>query len=350
ELEKEVLVKKAEDQTKQDETILAKKDEELMADEKTRKLEILKSKKPESKTKEEKMELRIHELVDKMDKLEKSGTATKAELDAAKADSEKAKKELADLKKSLSMTSEDKIKSKVKDEVKKLRETYLSEDKEKPREERREMTKDELDEWRMEDVDAANEWSVRRSLRRVEEERRVFSDEVMTHKATEILDKQEESQKRVFTKHPELDNDKRKDELLKQGKSKEEVLKILCDENPKYKACLDILNENREKYMLSPDGPELIATEMEKRLGKETPKASTEEIEKLKAEVERLKAEKEELEGLDTSHGSTRHGNPPPSDETELDKKQVELAKKVKLDPSKLKARVKYRKEQGFDD
>lgn len=340
-------VKEAEEQTKKDEVILSKKDEELNDEEKSRKAEVLKTKKPESKTKEEKMELRIHELVDKVDKLEKSGTATKADLETAKTNAETAKKELDDLKKSLSMSPEDKVKTKVKDEIGKLRNKYLDEDKSKPREERREMTKEELEDWRQEDFDAASEWANRRTLRRVQEERKLFADEVMTLKANEILDKQEESQKRVFVKHPELNNDKRREELIKQGKSKEEVLKILQDESPKYKLCLEILNENRDKYMLAENGPELIVEEMEKRLPKEkpeeTPKAD-EEVVKLKARIAELEAERD----LDTSITSTRHGDTHPS-ETEIDKKQAEIAKKVGLDPAKVAARVKARKERGYD-
>ena len=49
---------------------------------------------------------------------------------------------------------------------------------------------------------------------------------ILEIKAENILDKQQESAKRTYIKHPELDISKRQSELLKEGKSKDEIAAI----------------------------------------------------------------------------------------------------------------------------
>ena len=49
---------------------------------------------------------------------------------------------------------------------------YLEEDKDKPREERREMSKEELDNWYLEDMPEAQDWVSNRAIRRHEDRKR----------------------------------------------------------------------------------------------------------------------------------------------------------------------------------
>jgi len=330
----ETKVTELEKQAEQDKEILSKKESDLTEPEKQRKAEIDKGKKEsEEKEKKSNVQKRIDELTGKIKDLERDKDATRAEKDELRA-------ELDAVKKQLSLTPQDKVKEKLKGEMSSRVNKYLEEDKSLPREDRREMTDDELDEWASEDYKAANEWMTKRTLRRIEEER----DIKQSLKAEEILDKQEESAKRTYAKHPELDISERQVELVKEGKKPKEIVEILCKENPKYKLAMEIYKENPYKYMLADNAPELIVAEIEKRTSKESEKKDDEEVESLKAEIERLKAEKEKLENLDSSISSTRQ--PPPKEElTELEKSQIKLAGEVGLGKDKLKNRLKWRKE-----
>lgn len=326
-----------ETQAKKDEEILTKKEDDLTPEQKTRKTELVKIKQDaEEKEKKSNVQKRIDELTGKVKDLERDNTSTKAERDAIR-------NELDGLKKQLSMTPNDKIKEKVKSEMSSRVNKYIEADKGLPRENRREMTKEEIDEWALEDWEAANEWVSRRTIRRVEEERDFKLNLETSLKAEEILDKQEISSKRTYIKHPELDTSKRKEELRKEGKKTEEIHNILLEENEKYKMCFDVYNENPNKWIVLDNAPELIVEEMEKRLSK-MPKKEDSEVEKLRAEVERLKAEKAQLEGLDSGISSTRHA-PPKEDLTDFEKQQIKLAEEVGLNRDKIKARVSWRKD-----
>ena len=129
-------VKLAEEQVKKDEVILSKKEEELDEAEKGRKVELDKVKDKDEKSNIQK---RFDELTLKIRTLEADKEATKAEKDSIKT-------ELDGIKKQLSMTPQDVAKEKVKGELNSRKAKYLDEDKSKPREDRREMDKPELDE------------------------------------------------------------------------------------------------------------------------------------------------------------------------------------------------------------
>ncbi len=323
-------------QAQKDEDILSKDEKDLTEDEKSRKAEIMKVKAVEDdKSKKSNVQKRFDELTAKVKELEADRDATRAEKEAARA-------ELAEIKARLSMTPQDVARKKVRDEMTKRRESYLAEDADRPREERREMSKEELDEWVLEDYEGAQEWISKRTLRRVEEERELSRNIEHTTKAEAILTKQEVSAARTFEKYPELNIAKRRDELKAQGKSKDETLKIICAENPTYKLCLDIYHENPDKYMLAEDGPELIVAEMEKRSskGKGIGK-STDEVAELKRLIAEKDAEIERLKGIDDDIGSTRHASP--KDNDVLSKEAEKLAREVNLDPKRLAARIKVR-------
>ena len=330
--EAKIAKEKADAEAKKDEELAAKKDEELNEADKARKAEIVKSKlEVDKKTGFQK---RIDELQGKILSLENDRQSTKAERDAVKA-------ELDAVKKRLNMTPQDEVREKVKNESLKRHEKYLAEDKTLPREDRREMSKEEYDEWMAENPDEAQEWRERRTYRRAEEERDIKIDLEQTTKAEEILDKQQESARRTYAKYPELKIESRRTELLKQGKPREEINKILCDEIPKYKLAVEIYQENPTKYMLSENGPELIAEELEKRLGKNPAKdPKIEELEKKLAEKD---AEIERLSGLDVEVSSTRHAEPKTS-EPEIVKKTEELGNSLGLSKDQVKKALERRK------
>lgn len=329
------LAREAEAQAKKDEELLAKKDEELDVEQKKRKAEIV------EKDKKSNVQKRIDELTAKTKELEADKEATKAERDAVKA-------ELEGIKKKLSMTPDDEVKEKVKSALSANRKKALEEDVKLPKEDRREMVKEELDEWLLEDYEGATDWIARRSLRRAQEEQGLKHEEAANKRAGEIKAKQEDSAKRAFAKHPELDIEDRKAELVKQGKTKEEIRATIIKDNPKYKLALEILEENPQKYILAENGPELIAQELEKRLTKKEPEGNS-EIEGLKKRLAALEAENEILKNLDSGITSSREGNPPDGQETELDKQRVKLAAKVGLSPERIKKRVAERVKQGYD-
>ena len=340
EVDEAKVIADAETKAKQDEEILSKKDEELKDDEKTRKAEMLKVKDAEDKKAEKSnVQKRFDELTAKIKDLEGDRDATKAE-----------KAELADeltaIKKQLSLTPEDKSKEKIKSEMQSRNKKYVEEDKELPKEDKREMAKEELDEWLLEDYEGASEWLTRRSIRRIQEENHLRQDDINDKRSVEILEKQNKSAEKTYVKHPELNISKRMQELITQGKSKEDIFKILCDEVPKYKIASEIVKENPEKYMLAENGPELIVAELDKRLNSK--KEVNEDSENIKKELAAVKAENERLKGLDVGITSTRRAEPQGT-LTELDKKREELALKVGLSPDRMKAAVKRRADKGYD-
>ncbi len=143
---------------------------------------------------------------------------------------------------------------------------YIERDKDKPREKRLEMNDDELDAWLAEEPGKAQAWITRREMRR-NGEKLYYSQGISqaTH-AKNFIAKQTEMAKKVEEKHPEVNVDKRYTELKGEGKEHEEIMKTIREENPKYRACADLLKENPKKYLNTENGPELMIVDMEKRL------------------------------------------------------------------------------------
>lgn len=335
-------------QSKKDEEILSKKDEELDENQKTRKAELVKIKKDvEEKDKKNNVQKRFDELTAKIKTLEESNATTKAEKEAEAREKEALRSELDDIKKQISMTPQDKEKEDVEKSVIDLRKKFLDEDKSKPREQRREMTREELDEWALEDYEAVQEWITKRTLRRENDRQGVYQ----TKQAEKILSSQNESAKKVYIKYPELDISKRLNELKSQGKGEDEARDIVCKENPRFKVCYDEFKRDINKYLTSPNAPELLMQHMEKNYKPESekPKADNTELESLKKELESLKAENSKLKGLDVGVNSTRQNDSQDEPEDDISKKQAILAKKLGLDPNKIKDRVEKRKLQGYE-
>ena len=249
-------------------------------------------------------EKRINELVGEL-KAEKAERiqdreklkAMEAELAALKAKSEKPAQE-ADKSKKIS-------------EAEKARITkYLTEDKELPREERREMTNDEVEEWIIESPVEAQEWIADRAARRREERNADLQDLDVDKEATAVIKKRDESQKKVLQKHPDLAFESRAKDLVLSGLSREEAMKQIAKENPKMKVIFEIIAEPgaQDKYAFSADGPEQLMQEMERRLEKNPAlkaKGTNEDREARIAE-EAAEAERQRQASVDSAARSTR--------------------------------------------
>jgi hypothetical protein len=176
------------------------------------------------------------------------------------------------------------------------------------------MPRDEIEVWLTEDPVSAQEWLVERNLRRARERHADISETNKQKRMSEILSKQEESNSRVLSVHPELDTTERLKELVTQGNSKEDAMKTIFAENEKLRLSVEIFQENPGFYSTRENGPELVAQEMQKRLtnksasseaaGKE--KARVEELEK---QVETLSAEIARLQNSDEGITSTTKGD-----------------------------------------
>lgn len=330
----EAKLKEAEDKARNDEKILSSKDDELDEAGKSRKTELLKAKQDAEDKGKSNVQKRFDELTAKIKDIESDRTATKAERDALKA-------ELDSIKKKLSMTPEDMAKEKVKTEMANRIKKLAEEDANKPREDRREMSKDDLDEWLLEDYEAASEWLTRRSLRRVEDERTLKAEETTKVKVLKLKEAHDKSMVVALAKHPDLDVSKRKSELKAQGKTEEEIRSTIFAENPKYKLCADIMAENPAKYLESENGPELIMQEMERRLAKK-PEAGSAEVEELKARLKALEDENARLKNLDVGIASSGGGSV--IQDTGFSKEQAKIAAELGLDPKKVKDRADKRK------
>ena len=349
--EKVVLAKKVEEQARNDERILAAKEEELSKEDKDRKAELVK-KQDERLSTEEKLkkfqdstQKRIDELVSK----------SKEQADLSSKEKEALQKKIAELEIELKKSKEPAQQvSEAEAEKKEVSERiakYIEEDKALPRGERREMPRDELEDWLLEDMLSAQEWLSERTFRRNRELSEVREGKVKKKFVSEFIGKQNESEKRTLVKYPELDVSKRLEELKVQGKSSEEIRSIIFSERPKYKAYLETFEADPGKYVNAENGPELLVVEMEKRLNIHRPVEQSSEIEKLRKEKEEaekrvLEAETElkRIQGLDEGLGVDGEGKPIKKENlTEFQLEQLRLAKKAGLSSERLKAAIKRR-------
>jgi hypothetical protein len=207
------------------------------------------------------------------------------------------------------------------------------------------MSKAELEEWLVEDIVAANEWLADRQARRRDERAedvkklRGSGDDVDRAKAELIIKKQAESKERVSKKHPELDITDRIKELKAEGKKPKEIEKIIFAENPKARIVAEILRDDPDTYMLSENGPELLAEEMEKRM---TKKGETEEEKEIRIAQEAAEAERQRQEGIDSDIHSTRPPTKPSAqDKDPFYQKQLEIWRKAF--PNETDAQIKAR-------
>ena len=315
--------------TEEEQKLVDMKDDELDDDAKVKKQKVVDKREAKRNTKAEK---RINDLITKVKELEESQktdvTDYKQRLDILEAE-KKALEERMEAPK-----SEDSKTILVQLEKDRITQ-YMSEDSVKPKEQRREMQKDEIDEWLVEDYQEANDWLNRRYDRRKEER---IDDENKTKvkgQAETIIRQQKLSQVRVTARHRELMPDvinARKEALKLEGKNAVEIQTILCAEIPKYKAMRDVMSDKAfmENAGISPDGPEMVEKEMLKRLDKKPSGGG--ELEARIAELEdALKAKELKGEPVGTSVGSrTQGGNKVRNEERHNPLLEAEIAKMKK--------------------
>jgi len=337
------IVEKAEKQAEDDAKILTTKDEEPSEDDKKKKEELVK-KKSEKEEPEESPEDKIkREAQKRIDRVI-------GEIKALKAESQQDKEKIAGLQEKLETLTKPKEKEDkatiVKNLVKQQKTKFLEEDSNKPREQKREMTKEELDEWLLEDFSEALSWQNNRDYRRNKDKERIVSDLDNAPKklADEFVAKQQESLKKLVTRFPNVMPSKEKLESLK-GKSEEEKHTILSAENEDYAMAIEIATSNSKKYMESADGPEQVMIEMERRKG-DSGKRITLTQEELEQKIkEASAAEVQRLTNLDEGITSSGAGRKVENKEnkSELKLKQEEIARKAGVSIEDLDSAIKRR-------
>ncbi len=241
--------------TEEEQKLVDTDDSELDDDAKTSKQEIVKKKRNSG------AEKRITELLAEVKQLKDDKLSTSERLDVLEAERQAMEKKEApkDMESVLATQEVSRI------------EKYMSEDQTLPREQRREMSKEDIDEWIVDDYSEANDWLNRRYDRRKSDKAQDVRNTHMEAQATEIISKQNISKVRVEARHPELKTESlrsRAMELKGEGKSKEEAYTIMCEENPKYKAMQEVISnkEFAEEIAILPDGPERLEEAMLKQL------------------------------------------------------------------------------------
>lgn len=283
-----IKLAEVEARAKEDERILTVEDKELSEPELKRKAELQETKRKKDESPDEKIKRIKEESQQRIDEI-KSELLMKENQSNEKI--KKLEAEMEVLKKAVQPKIEEDAKSKAKREETDRIAKYVEEDKSKPRSDRREMTKEELQDWYLEEPDEATAWISERAIRRVEERKAIIEDETKNRAklgADEFIYKQHESGKKLFAKYPGVNPSKERLDQLK-GKTNSEINKILCDENEEFKLCSEIVAEDPKKYLEAVNGPEMVMAEMEKRLSKKkTVTLTEEELEaKIKEEADR---------------------------------------------------------------
>lgn len=354
---------KQEAKTKEDSRILAEDDTKLDETAKKRKAELIEIKRKEDETPEAKIK-RVQESTQKrIDEIKSEQLAkenkTATELAALKA-------ELEELKKPKQVED---IKAKIKREQSEQIAKFVEEDKSKPREERREMTKNALDEWYLEDPVEATKWIQRneyrheRDLEKAEEAASKPVDTTADKKklAKEFFDKQNISRDKLLSKFPNITPTK---EMIIEAKkeagvpldrnlTEEEAAKVnekLDGKSEHFRLCREITFSDPKKYLEATDGPELVMAEMEKRLGKNTDSGNTgnrkfeltqEELDaKIQAEIDRRKLV--DGEGISSTNGGKKVETTQ-KEKSELRQKQELIAKKAGISIENLDKSIKRR-------
>ncbi len=329
------LAAEQEAKTKEDERILTVEDKELSEPELLRKAELKETKRkedesPDGKIKriQEASQKRIDEIKSEMLAKENQTALKMAALEAKLSELEKPKQE-----------EDAAVKSK-REESERIAK-YVEEDKSKPKEERREMSEDDLSEWYLEDPIKATRWIRRNELFRDEERKKVLeankpNSDTARKLAEDFISKQNESKAKLLARFPGIAPTKERLAELqtKHGKNVDAINADLDAENAEFKLCRTIVAENPKKYIESTDGPELVMAEMEKRLKNTDSKNKSGKIEltqeeldaKIQAEIDRRKLV--DGEGITSSTGGKKVETSQ-KQKSELRQKQELIAKKA---------------------
>lgn len=328
------LASEAEAKAKEDERILTVDDGKLSESELKRKTELKETKRIKDESPDEKIK-RVQEASQKrIDEI-------KSELLSER---EHTKQEMATLKAELEELKKPKAQEQAQNDFKRLEveriAKYVDEDKSKPKEDRREMTKEELQSWFLENPDEATAWISDRSVRRSEDRKKAEAEaekskqlpEQAKKLADDFIVKQNESKAKLLAKYPGIVPSKERIAELqsKHGKNTDAINAELKAENSEFKLCAEIVAEDPKKYLEATNGPELVMAEMEKRLADKGSKPKTytqEELDaKVQAEIERRKLV--DGEGITSSNGGKKVETSQ-KEKSELRQKQEKIAKKA---------------------
>lgn len=323
----EALAAKKKRESDEEARILKAKDEDLSDEDRDRKPELIKK---AHEAREAEREANVQKRIDEVI----------AELKVEKAERSKDKGRIAELDAELKKLKGVSDKPAVESEVEKLEavriEKYIEEDRSLPKEKRREMDDDELTEWLVEDMVAAQRWLARQENRR-ERERNADADrltkkEIVNPEADAVVKSQSESKVRAAKKYPDLakqlDIKDRLAELKEEGKTREEAAAILNKERPATKIVAQILREDSDKYLLAENGPEMLIEEVNRRMAKGSKdKGETQEERDTRIAEEAAEAERVRQANLPESLRSN-HGGAPETKLNDSEKKQWELYKK----------------------
>lgn len=291
---------------KEDERILSADEKTLSESEAKRKTELLETKKEKAKSPEDKIKRAEEASQRRIDEIK---SELLAEQNKRKQDAEaieKLKEELAIVKKTIQPKVDLDEKTRLKQLETERINKYVEEDKVRPRENRREMSKESLEEWYLEDPVEATAWMQERTLRRVEE-RKQFTEgenkETAKKLADDFIAKQSESKEKLFAKFPGVNPSKEKIASFAGLKGKE-LVDALCEDNEEFKICTEIVSAN-PKWIQLTNGPELVLAEMEKRLSGKT--SGNGKITLTEEELEaKIQAEAERRASLDEGISSTK--------------------------------------------
>ncbi len=268
-----------ETQAKEDKRILETQDDKLNEDEKKRKIEL------KDDLKQDKINKRIGEFKKELELVKKS---KEADSEANKEKIAELEAQIKELKPSPEVSEKEELKKVETDRLNK----YLEEDKDKPREDRREITKEDLDDWYAEDMPAAQDWQSNRNIRRNEDRKR-------DSYGTALGKKQKESFEKTIKDNPKFDiriATRKMAEMKKEGKSNEEISDTIAEEYPEC-AMIFAVTDKMPELTRKPNGPELIIAEAKKRMEAKPPKKKEEETdEKKKKEEEETTRKKKELD------------------------------------------------------
>ncbi len=284
---------KADKKTETDTKLLETEDKDLNEEDLAKKQELVK-KVEEAKTPEKKLEEWQEKTQKRIDEL--SG-ALKAEKEGRKADAqtiEVLESNIANLKGDLEDSGS--IESDADRDAKTaegLHAKMVEEDKDLPREKRREMSNEELEEFLLEDYRAANEWIVERSLRR--------RDEVSARKQSkEVTTQIDANAKKLYDEFPGCNQEDSVTKLMtEKSMSMGDAVKEVRKENKDFDLMMDIF-ESDAKFRDPAEGPERVVAEMKKR--KETKEEtkesySKEEVEQMKKDA--IEEEQKRVAGID---------------------------------------------------
>ena len=292
--EKEKKAEDSESELREDNVILEMADDELNEAEQAKKKELIQkqedAKSPEDKLKEwqDKTQKRIDELMGAL-KAEQEGRRQDA--DTIKILENSIAGLTSELEDSGSLESEA-----VKDEkvLKDLYAKMVDEDKDLPRESRREMSEDELEEWMLEDMVKAQQWLVRREIRHDNDK----AKRANSKKVTRDIDVKA---KTFFADYPDCDKGfKEQKRLVDGGMSEALALEEVSKTNKDYALMMEIFKEDK-KYSDPTNGPDLMAKEMKKRKAesKDNKEVYTkEEVDQMLADA--AKAEQDRIASIDT--------------------------------------------------